>query len=189
MNPLFAAALEVQGFMQKRHWPFCFIGGLALARWGEPRATQDVDVSLFTGFGGEEPYVRELLSHFTPRVRDAAEFARDNRVVLFLTSNGVPVDLALGAVPFEEEVVRRASAFEFAPGVSLVTCSAEDLIVLKAFAARERDWTDVEGIAARQRDRLDWDYVERQLRPLCAAKDAPDTLVRLAEIRREAENA
>jgi len=189
MNPLFAAALEVQGFMQKRQWPFCFIGGLALLRWGAPRATQDVDVSLFTGFGGEQPYIRELLSHFTPRVRDAAEFARDNRVVLFLTSNGVPVDLALGAVPFEEEVVRRASAFEFAPGVSLVTCSAEDLLVLKSFAARDRDWTDVEGIAARQRDRLDWDYVEGQLQPLSAAKDAPDTLVRLAEIRREAENA
>ncbi|MBE3100005.1 MAG: nucleotidyl transferase AbiEii/AbiGii toxin family protein [Planctomycetes bacterium] len=188
MNPLFAAALELQDFMEKRGWRFCFIGGLALARWGEPRATQDVDVSLFTGFGGEEPYVRELLLHFTPRVRDAAEFARDNRVVLFLASNGVPVDLALGAVPFEEEAVRRASAFEFAPGVSLVTCSAEDLLVLKSFAARDRDWADVEGLAARQAGRLDWDFIVDRLRPLCQAKETPDILDRLAEVRRKAES-
>jgi hypothetical protein len=189
MNPLFAAALELQDFMEKRGWRFCFIGGLALARWGEPRATQDVDVSLFTGFGSEDRYIGELLAHFAPRVPEAAEFARDSRVVLLRASNGIAADVALAAVPFEEEAVRRASAFEFAPGVSLVTCSAEDLLVLKSFAARDRDWVDVEGLAAQQAGRLDWDYVERQLRPLCAAKDAPDTLVRLAEIRREAENA
>jgi hypothetical protein len=41
------------------------------------------------------------------------------------------------------------------PGVALVTCSAEDLIVFKAFAGRERDWLDIEGIALRQRGRLD----------------------------------
>ena len=41
MNPLYAAAAEVQEFLQERGWPFCFIGGLALARWGQPRTTQD----------------------------------------------------------------------------------------------------------------------------------------------------
>lgn len=187
MNPLFAAAREVQDFMQDRGWRFCFIGGLALLRWGAPRTTQDVDVSVFTGFGNEASYIRELLARFTPRTEDAAEFARDNRVVLANASNGVPVDLALGAVPFEEQAVRRATPFEFAPGISLVTCSAEDLIVLKAFAARDQDWADVEGIAARQRGRLDWNYIELQLRPLCEAKEAPEILVRLADVRRAAE--
>jgi predicted nucleotidyltransferase len=187
MNTLFAAAQEVQDFMQKRGWRFCFIGGLALLRWGSPRTTQDVDVSVFTGFGNEESYVRDLLARFTPRIQDAAEFARDSRVVLVNASNGVPLDLALGAVPFEQEAVSRATPFEFAPGVSLVTCSAEDLIVLKAFAAREQDWADVEGIAARQRGRLDWAFIEGQLRPLCQAKEAPDIMDHLAEVRRKAE--
>ena len=189
MNTLFAAAQEVQDFMQKRGWRFCFIGGVALLRWGAPRTTQDVDVSVFTGFGNEDPYVRELLERFTARLEGAAEFARDSRVVLVTSSNGVPVDLALGAVPFEQEAVRRATPFEFEPGISLVTCSAEDLIVLKAFAAREQDWADVEGIATRQRVRLDWDFIEGQLRPLCQAKEAPDILDRLAEVRRKAETA
>jgi hypothetical protein len=187
MNTLFAAAQEVQDFMQKRGWRFCFIGGVALLRWGAPRTTQDIGVSMFTGFGGEEPYVRDLLARFTPRIQDAEAFARDSRVVLVNASNGVPVDLALGAVPLEQEAVRRATPFEFTPGISLITCSAEDLIVLKAFAAREQDWADVEGIAARQRGRLDWDFIEGQLRPLCQAKEAPDIMDRLAEMRRKAE--
>ena len=53
MNPIFAAALEVQAFCQARGVRFCFIGGLALQRWGEPRLTQDVDLTVISGFGRE----------------------------------------------------------------------------------------------------------------------------------------
>ena len=54
MNGLYEAALEVQSFMQRRGWRFCIIGGLALQRWGDPRVTRDVDVTVLTGFGDEE---------------------------------------------------------------------------------------------------------------------------------------
>jgi len=188
MNPLFGAALEVQSFMQERGWRFCVIGGLALARWGEPRATQDVDITLFAGFGAEEPYVAELLSRFPARVSEPAEFARKNRVLLLRAANGVPVDLALGGIPFEEQAVRRATPFEFASGVSLVTCSAEDLIVLKCFADREQDWLDVRGILVRQGGRLDWRYLREQLAPLCELKAAPQILHRLEQLRQATES-
>jgi hypothetical protein len=39
VNPLFAAALEIQQFFNAHGWRFCFIGGLAVQRWGEPRLT------------------------------------------------------------------------------------------------------------------------------------------------------
>lgn len=61
MNPIFAAALEVQAFCRERGWRFCFIGGLTVQRWGEPRLTQDVNMTLLTGFGTEAPYVDALL--------------------------------------------------------------------------------------------------------------------------------
>lgn len=35
------AAIEIQSFCQRRKWRFCFIGGVAVQRWGEPRLTQD----------------------------------------------------------------------------------------------------------------------------------------------------
>jgi hypothetical protein len=45
--------------------------------------------------------------------------------------------------------VQRATQFEFVPGLSLRTCSAEDLIVRKLFAARAIDIRDAERIAVR----------------------------------------
>ncbi|KPJ72730.1 MAG: hypothetical protein AMK72_04265 [Planctomycetes bacterium SM23_25] len=183
MNPLFEAAVEVQRFLESRGWSFCFIGGLAVARWGEPRATRDLDVTVLSGFGQEERYVGEVLDHFAPRVADAREFARQSRVVLFRAGNGVPVDMALGGIPFEESMVRRATAFAFAPGVSLLTCSAEDLIVQKAFADRPRDWADVEGVVVRQAGALDWEYIHEQLGPLCEVKADSAIMPRLDEIR------
>ena len=68
----------------------------------------------------------------------------------------------------------RATRYEFLPGVSLLTCSAEDLVILKAFADRPRDWGDVETIIARQQTNLDWNYTFDQLEPLCRVKEAPE---------------
>jgi hypothetical protein len=42
--------------------------------------------------------------------------------------------------------------------------------VLKLFASRAQDVNDVEGIVIRNRDGIDWDYVERRLVPLIEAK-------------------
>jgi len=44
-----------------------FIGALAVIRWGEPRLTQDVDLTILTGFGGEARYIDALLQRFTGR--------------------------------------------------------------------------------------------------------------------------
>ena len=140
MNPLLAAVLEAQTFCRAQGWRFCFIGGLAVQRWGEPRLTQDADLTVITGFGTEAPFVETLLARFPGRLADAHAFALRNRVVLIRSSGGVPLDISLGAIPFEEHAVLRASDFTMAPGVVISTCSAEDLIVFKAFAGRAKDW-------------------------------------------------
>lgn len=184
MNGLFEAALEIQQFLGDRNWRFCIIGGLAVVRWGQPRATQDVDVSLLTGFGSEAFYVDAILQTFAGRLADARAFAIANRVVLAKASNGVPLDIALAAVPFEEQVIVRATAFDFSPGVRLVTASAEDLVVLKSFAGRDRDWGDVEGILVRQTSRLDWDYIRTELELLCELQESAEPLAHLEQLRR-----
>jgi len=184
MIDLFEAALEIQQFLLGRRWRHCIIGGLAVARWGEPRATQDVDVSLLTGFGDERDYVEPILGEFSARVPDAHRFALENRVLLISASNGTPIDVALAGIPFEHAMMDRASFFAFAPDVSLITCSAEDLIVLKAFAGRDVDWIAIAGILASQRDRLDWNYVDEQLQPLCELKEDRQTPRHLEQLRR-----
>jgi hypothetical protein len=91
-------------------------------------------------------------------VTDAAAFALRNRVLL-LQKGAVGIDIALAAIPFEERVLARSTTFEFLLGAGIRTCSAEDLIVYKAFADRPRDWVDVEGILLRQQGRLDLELV------------------------------
>jgi hypothetical protein len=154
-------------------------------RWGEPRETVDVDLTLLTGFGGEEPFIERLLQQYAGRVDDPAEFARRHRVLLLRAPSGVGIDIALGGLPFEESVVSRSSLFSFPGGADLRTCSAEDLIVLKAFASRPRDWIDVEGIIVRQTGKLDWTYIDQQLGPLAELKGAPEILSELERRRQE----
>ena len=140
VNDVIQAAAELQAICQSQNWRFCFIGGLALQRWSEPRETVDVDLSLFAGFGDEQRFSDVLLNHFAPRISEAAAFARERRVLLLRSTKGVGLDVTLAALPYEALVIERSSYFVYPPDVSLRTCSAEDLIVLKAFAGRGQDW-------------------------------------------------
>jgi hypothetical protein len=63
------------------------------------------------------------------------------------------------------------------------TCSAEDLMVFKLFDSRAIDLRDAEGIAVRNRENLDWTYIETQLAPLVELKEAPEIMQALARIR------
>jgi hypothetical protein len=181
------AAAELQSFCESQGWRFCVIGGLALQRWGEPRETADVDLTLLAGFGGEEPFVHKLLNRYEARIADAADFALTRRVLLLRARSGVGLDIALGGLPFEESVVARSSLFVFPGNTVLRTCSAEDLLVLKAFAARGKDWLDVEGVIVRQTGKLDWSYIRRQLQPLVELKESPEIMEELERRRVEFE--
>ncbi|HEY5913941.1 MAG TPA: nucleotidyltransferase [Verrucomicrobiae bacterium] len=176
-------ARQVQEFLDSRGWSSCVIGGIAVQRWGEPRLTRDVDVTLLTGFGDEERFVDEILRRFDSRIPEGRVFGLEHRVLLLATQDGTEIDLALGGLPFEVNVIDRASAFEFYPGMVLRTCSAEDLVVMKAFASRDLDWSDVKGIMVRQGAALNWETILSELRPLCQLKDAPEIVDRLEKLR------
>lgn len=182
MSPLLSAALEIQTFLEGERLPFCFIGGLALQRWGEPRFTRDIDLTLLCAYGQEAGMAGRLLTCFQSRVSDAKAFAVENRVLPLSSSGGVPLDVALGAIPFEERSVARATAFDFS-GVVLNTCSAEDLIVMKAFAGRDRDWADIESVCMRRGSALDWPQIIEELTPLAALRDPAVIFARLDRFR------
>jgi hypothetical protein len=179
LTGVLAAALEVQRLCAGRAWRFCFIGGVAVQRWGEPRFTQDIDLTLLTGFADEASYVDALLAILQPRRPDARSFALEHRVLLLRTNTGVDVDIALGALPFEERSVERSSPWMWQAASALTTCSAEDLVVHKVFAGRNRDWSDVEGVLIRQHQRLDLTLVRSELGPLLELKQQPEARDRL----------
>jgi hypothetical protein len=176
LEELLRAAAALEEALSRIGWRFCFIGGVAVQRWGTPRFTQDIDLTLITGFGAEETFIDELLKHLNPRRPDAREFAVRHRVLLAQTHAGVDVDIALGALPFEERSVSRASAWRTADGTVLTTCSAEDLVVHKAFAGRELDWADLDRVLTRQHGKLDLNQIRAELKPLLELKGALDAL-------------
>ena len=188
MNTLFQAGARVQQIFERHDWKFCFIGGVANFRWGTPRLTNDLDLTLLTGFGGEAEYTTALLAEFESRISGAAEFALRNRVLLLRTPDGFGIDVALGAMPFEASAIDRSSNVELVRGAMLRTCSAEDLVVHKAFAARPQDWVDIEGVILKQRGELLWPQIWSDLAVLAELKEAPELLTELGRVAARAES-
>ena len=91
------------------------------------------------------------------------------------------MDIALGAVGFEERTIRRSSMWQVEDNLLLRTCCAEDLIVHKCFANREKDWPDVDGILARQWNKLNLKLVRAELKPLAELKEEPEIMARLEQ--------
>ena len=115
MTGLFETARQLQAFCDERAWRSCFIGGIAVQRWGEPRVTLDVDLTLLTGFGEEGPFIDTLLAAWPARIANAREFAHQSRILLLRSAEGVGIDISLGALAFEEEVIGRATVSSFGP--------------------------------------------------------------------------
>lgn len=187
MIHLFREARALQDELDRRNLRFCFIGGVALQHWGEPRVTRDLDVSVFAGFGGEAAIIDALLAAYPGRVEGAREFALRHRVLLLSTGGqtGVDVDVALAGLPFEDEMIERAVLVEYEVDVALRICTAEDLVVLKAFADRLQDRADLIGIARRRGRQLDWDAIIERLGPLAEAKDDLTISGNIESLRRE----
>ncbi|MBI5651896.1 MAG: hypothetical protein HZC40_15890 [Chloroflexi bacterium] len=134
MNPRFEAAWEIHKFLTKHKITYAIIGGTALPRWGEPRFTKDVDLTVLPSLEeGVAPFVRLLLTRFTSRDPDALAFARQNRVVKIKASNQCDVDVSL-------------------------------LIILKSVAGRPQDLIDIAGVIIRQRNNLDTAYIRKWLK-------------------------
>ena len=95
-----------------------------------------------------------------PLVEDLASFARDTFVCpLRHRATGIRIDLIFSTTPYERAAIARAVDVDVG-GESAPFASAEDLILLKLFAGRQRDVEDARSVVDRQGSRLDWDYLE-----------------------------
>ena len=124
---------------------------------------------------------------FLPRITDAVDFARNTRMLLLrFTEGAIDVDLSLGALPFEYEVIDRSSMIDVSPEVSIRVASPEDIIVMKAVAGRGRDFMDIENIVEANPD-LDVDRIRRWVREFSSVLEMPeihDNLEKLLQRRR-----
>jgi hypothetical protein len=185
INAAVRAALDLQRALEEGGFPHCFIGGLAIQRWGEPRMTNDADATVLTQFHRDEELADFLLGKFAARRADAKAFALRNRVLLLVANNGVNLDIGLGALDFEMRSIERSTFWTYTPRRLIRTCSAEDLVVHKAFAGRDRDWIDVDMVLLRQGQKLNVPQVFEELVPLAELKEDCDTVPRLQTMMRK----
>lgn len=186
LSELIAAAARLQRQWQELNVQFCFIGGLAVHRWGQPRQTDDVDATVWTEFGNERPVIDTLMKGLVGRIANAEQFAIQNRVLLCQESEGIDVDISLAAFPFEFNLINR-STFERYRETELRVCGPSDLVILKAFANRPHDWSDIRGVLVRSGALLDWPLIEKELIVLCELKEEPEILSQLESLRKSLE--
>lgn len=179
MNPVFLAAHDLQEFVRSRGWPFCIIGGIVVGRWGVERLTNDADMTVLTRIERDDECINGLVGKFETWFPNSVEIAHRSRVLFLKHTNGVRMDVALGAMEFEESAIARASWWDSGKGVRLFTCSAEDLIVHKAYAARDRDWADVDSVLSVQGTRLDVKQILRDIQPLALLKEDDGVITKL----------
>jgi hypothetical protein len=82
------------------------------------------------------------------------------------------IDISLGILPFEHEMVERGSLKSFAD-LTVRLPTPEDLIIMKAIAHRPKDLEDIRTIADKYPD-LDMARVEGWVRTFGVALELPD---------------
>jgi hypothetical protein len=150
---------------------YAISGALALAAYGVPRMTKDVDLAVFV----EE---RDLEKLFDALERGGCLFDRDQaradvgRIALFRVRCGrVLVDLFVSFHPHHHESLGRRRPLPAVDGRDRWFLSPEDLAVHKLALLRAKDRSDLEGLFAVQGRDLDVDYIRRWVHAIAQPGD------------------
>ena len=62
MKSLESALIAISRFLKQQNIPYMVIGGMANAIWGEPRATLDIDITIWV----EDAKIQNFIQSLTP---------------------------------------------------------------------------------------------------------------------------
>ena len=165
--PLPEKIREIHRVLTEAGLPHAFGGALALAYYGEPRTTVDIDVNVFVEPGRFGEVVGALEPFGVERVPDGQGVSRDGQGRIWW--GRTPVDLFLAYHPIHEAMRAALRAVPF--GESTIPILApEHLLVAKAVSDRPKDWLDIEQVLVACPD-LDLAEVHRWLDHLLGSGD------------------
>jgi hypothetical protein len=123
------------------------IGGVAISFIAGPRFTEDVDCLVDLDDRDWADFLETGRQFgFFPRIDDPLEFAKKSRVLLLLhRPSETTVDISVAGIMFEHETIQRGRPPE-SPLVDISVATAEDLLVMKAVAQRDKDRVDMAAI-------------------------------------------
>lgn len=165
-------------FLEDHNYQYAVIGGIALAQWGVVRATLDVDIKVIVP-NTDYTALRGVLRTAFPS--QARGHLPQNPFIVAVTIDDVIVDFLLALPGYEELIIENSVQRDFG-GWSARICSAEDLIIQKVVAGREKDWSDVESLLIEQYDKLDRIYIQDWLSQFAEALEQPKLLTKYLQL-------
>lgn len=174
MEPFRAAIESVQRLLSKFDNRGVIIGGIAVGFLGRPRFTEDIDAMFLLSTKDIPKFLEAAHKEgIEPRDPNAAEFARKNRVLLLRhVPSKINIDITLGMLPFEEEMVARSN-IQSLTTLSVRLPTPEDLIIMKAIAHRPKDLEDIRTIIDKHPS-LDVDRIMQWVKSFAEAFETPD---------------
>jgi hypothetical protein len=150
------------------------IGGVAARLLGQPRLTVGLDVVILLSTDDLPELIKASRDNgMITRISDAETFARKNRVLLHQhQSSGINIDISLGILPFEFEMVERGQEFKLGD-LQVRKPTPEDLSSMKALAHRPKDLEDIKAVAATHPN-LDQERIRYWVDQCAAALDTPN---------------
>ena len=147
--------------------PYMVIGGQAVLLYGEPRLTQDIDVTV--GVAPDRlPDVLAALTDVGIRPLVDAAFVEETLVLPCEDADSrLRIDVVFSFSGYEQEALRRAQRVNVA-GTEVRFASREDLLIHKVVAGRPRDIEDVRGVLLKA-ESVDVAYVQQWLGEFAAA--------------------
>lgn len=174
IEPFFEPLESLQRLLSRFNDRGVIIGGAAFSILGKARYTEDID-AMFLLSTKDIPRLLEAASEegIEPRIENAAEFARKNRVVLLkhVISN-TNIDISLGILPFEKEMVERSIVHQVDAALQIRLPTPEDLIILKAVAHRPKDMEDIRVLADKYPN-LDASRIEKWVKQFAEVLEMP----------------
>jgi hypothetical protein len=174
-DPLLGALADLRAALVEIGEPHMLIGGTAVILRGVARVTEDVDATVWAERLDVDRVLGVLAQHgLVGRIPDTAIFARERQVFLPRhTPTATPVELTLAWLPFEREALQRAEHLDVG-GVDMPVALAEDLVIYKTIAGRDRDRIDVERLLRTHAEEIDLSRVRRIIVEFAAALDEPE---------------
>jgi hypothetical protein len=175
LQPFHEPLESLQNLIARFNHKGVVIGGIAFGVLGRARFTEDLDAMFLLSTQDIPHFLEEAKKEgIEPRVENAVEFAKKRRVLLLRhTMTDTDIDISMGIMPLEEEIVERSSVQEFDDTLQVRLPTPEDLIIMKAIAHRPKDMEDIRVLAAKY-PKLDVRRIERWVKDYAELLYAPD---------------
>lgn len=151
------------------------IGGIAVGLLSRTRFTEDLDALVLLSLDEIPQFLAAAQQEeIVPRISQADEFAKRSRVLLLQhTPSQTKIDISLGALPFEQQVIQRSITHTIDDRLTVRLPTPEDLIIMKAVAHRPKDLLDIQGII-HSNPNLDQGYIHDWVAQFATLLDMPE---------------